>query len=57
MKRKENQNRMCGKGVGNELKYWKTNVLYSHIAIFELILAMFLIFQSCDFDVIEHIGP
>ena len=46
---------MCGKGVGKRLKYRKTNyVLYCHLAIFGLILAMFLTSQSYDFDVTTY---
>ena len=41
---------MCGKGVRNGLKYWKTNYLFHcHLVIFG-------ISQSYDFDVIVHAG-
>ena len=38
-----NKNRMCGRGVGNGLKFWKTNdLLYCHLVIFALSLALFI---------------
>ena len=47
------QSRTRGKRVGNGLKDWKSYyVLYCHLVISGLILAMFLRSQSYDFDVI-----
>ena len=48
----ENQSGMCGKSVGNDLKYWKTLLLRTLLSFSPIFLRP----QSYEFDVIVHAG-